>query len=242
MLAQPDAKQRDLSSLCLCISAAEALPREIFRQWQENYGVEIAEGCGSTEMLHIYISNRPGHIKSGSTGQEFPGYDIKLVDESGNPVPQGEAGDMLVCGDSAAPYYWNKPEKTVQTMRDEWLFTGDRYWQDAEGYYFFAGGSDDMLKVSGQWVSPIEVEGCLIEHPAVLESGVVGVTEESGLIRTKAFVVLAEGHKAQDSLVTELQKFVKTRLAPHKYPRLIEFVTELPKTATGKIQRFLLRG
>ena len=242
MLAQPNAKQRNLSSLRLCVSAAEALPREIFRQWQENYSVEIAEGCGSTEMLHIYVSNHPGRIKPGSTGQEIEGYDLKLADESGNPVAQGEAGDMLVRGDSSAPYYWNKPEKTAQTMRGEWLFTGDRYWQDEDGYYFFAGRSDDMLKVSGQWVSPIEVEGCLIEHPAVLESGVVGITDETGLMRTKAFVVLAEGHKAQDALVTELQEFVKSRLAPHKYPRLVEFVAELPKTATGKIQRFKLRG
>jgi benzoate-CoA ligase len=242
MLAQPNAKQRNLSSLRLCVSAAEALPREIFRQWQENYSVEIAEGCGSTEMLHIYVSNHPGRIKPGSTGQEIEGYDLKLADKSGNPVAQGEAGDMLVRGDSSAPYYWNKPEKTAQTMRGEWLFTGDRYWQDEDGYYFFAGRSDDMLKVSGQWVSPIEVEGCLIEHPAVLESGVVGITDETGLMRTKAFVVLAEGHKAQDALVTELQEFVKSRLAPHKYPRLVEFVPELPKTATGKIQRFKLRG
>ena len=175
--------------------------------------MEIAEGCGSTEMLHIYVSNHPGRIKPGSTGQEIEGYDLKLADKSGNPVAQGEAGDMLVRGDSSAPYYWNKPEKTAQTMRGEWLFTGDRYWQDEDGYYFFAGRSDDMLKVSGQWVSPIEVEGCLIEHPAVLESGVVGITDETGLMRTKAFVVLAEGYKAQDALVTELQEFVKLRLA-----------------------------
>ena len=242
MLAVPDAEKRyDLSSLRLCVSAAEALPPELYKQWKARFGVEILDGIGSTELLHIFISNLPGKVKPGSSGVPVPGYEAKIVDEHGNPVPQGESGDLLIKGDSAAPFYWNKPEKTARTMRGEWVFTGDRYWQDEDGYFYYDGRSDDMLKVSGQWVSPIEVENTLIEHPAVLESAVVAARVEADLIKPKAFIILQEGYQPSDELAKELQNFVKSKIAPYKYPRLIEFVTELPKTATGKIQRFRLR-
>lgn len=241
LLAAPGSERRDLSSLRLCLSAAESLPAEVYRQWHQRYGVEILEGCGSTELLHIYISNMPGRAKLGATGCAVPGYEIKLLDESGQPVPMGEAGDMLVRGDSAAPYYWNRPDKTKHTMRGDWIFTGDRFLQDEEGYYHFAGRSDDMIKVSGMWVSPVEVENTLIEHPAVLESAVIAVRDEADLVKSKAFVVLRQGGEPSAALVKELQEFCKSRMAPYKYPRIVEFVDELPKTATGKIQRFRLR-
>ncbi len=242
MLAVPDAEVRwDLSSLRLCVSAAEALPAELFHQWRKRFGVEILDGIGSTELLHIFISNPPGNVKPGSSGLPVPGYAAKIVDEHGETVAQGEAGDLLITGDSAAPYYWNKPDKTTHTMRGDWMFTGDRYWQDEQGYYYYDGRSDDMLKVSGQWVSPIEVENTLIEHPAVLESAVVAARDEADLVKPKAFVILQEGFEPGDELERELQDFVKSRIAPFKYPRRIEFVEDLPKTATGKIQRFRLR-
>jgi benzoate-CoA ligase len=242
MLAAPDAEQKyDLRSLRLCVSAAEALPAEIFRQWKEKFGVEILDGIGSTEMLHIFISNYPGRVKAGSSGEPVPGYCAKLTDEHGIEVPAGEIGDLLISGDSAAPFYWNQHEKSKQTMRGEWMFTGDKYHVDADGYFWYDGRSDDMLKVGGSWVSPIEVESALIEHPAVLECAVVGVKDEAGLVKTKAFVVLKEGHQGSPELVGELQEFVKGRIAPYKYPRTIEFIADLPKTVTGKIQRYKLR-
>lgn len=241
MLALSDAEERDVSSLRLCISAGEALPPELFHQWRERFGVEILDGIGSTELLHIFISNLPGRVKPGSSGVPVPGYDAKIVDENGDPAPQGESGDLLIRGDSAAPFYWNRPEKTAQTMRGEWIFTGDRYHQDGEGYLFYDGRSDDMLKVGGQWVSPIEIENTLIEHPAVLESAVVAARDEVNLVKPKAYIILHEGHQPGEALVRELQTFVKSKIAPYKYPRMVEFVTELPKTATGKIQRFRLR-
>lgn len=242
MLAVTDAEQRcNMSSVRLCVSAAEALPAEVFRQWYERFGVEILDGIGSTELLHIFISNRPGQVKSGSSGVVVPGYEARIVDEDGSQVAPAESGDLLIKGESAAPCYWNKLEKTAHTMRGDWLFTGDRYYQDADGYFYYDGRSDDMLKVGGQWVSPIEVENTLIEHPAVLESAVVAVQDDAGLVKPKAFVVLHKGHRGSDKLATELQDFVKAKIAPYKYPRLIEFVDSLPKTATGKIQRFRLR-
>jgi benzoate-CoA ligase len=242
MLAVPDAQTKyDLRSVRLCVSAAEALPAEIYRKWKENFNLEILDGIGSTEMLHIFISNTPRRVRPGSSGQLVPGYRAKLTDESGMEVPPGEIGDLLISGDSAAPFYWNKHEKSKHTMRGEWMFTGDKYHVDADGYYWYDGRSDDMLKVGGAWVSPIEVESALIEHPAVLESAVVGAKDETGLVKTKAFVVLKEGRTGSPELVKELQDFVKTRIAPHKYPRMIEFVTDLPKTVTGKIQRYKLR-
>lgn len=242
MLAVKDAEDRyDMSSLRLCVSAAEALPSEIYNQWKERFGVEILDGIGSTEMLHIFISNVPGAVKPGASGFPVPGYEAKIVDEDSNPVPQGESGDLLIKGDSAAPFYWNKPEKTARTMRGEWIFTGDRYWEDEEGYHYYDGRSDDMLKVSGQWVSPIEVENTLIEHPSVLECAVVAYRDEADLVKPKGFIILQEGYQPGNELTKELQDFVKSRIAPFKYPRVIEFREELPKTATGKIQRFKLR-
>ena len=243
MLAVPDAEKKyDLRSVRLCVSAAEALPAEIYRKWKEKFNLEILDGIGSTEMLHIFISNYPGRVKPGSSGQRVPGYRAKLTDESGMEVPPGEIGDLLISGDSAAPFYWNKHEKSKHTMRGEWMFTGDKYHVDADGYFWYDGRSDDMLKVGGAWVSPIEVENALIEHPAVLESAVVGAKDEAGLVKTKAFVVLKEGRAGSPELVKELQDFVKARIAPHKYPRMVEFVTDLPKTVTGKIQRYKLRA
>lgn len=242
MLAVPDAEKKwDMSSLRLCISAAEALPPKLYHQWLERFGVEILDGIGSTELLHIFISNLPGQVKPGSTGVPVPGYDAKIVDENGDPTPQGESGDLLARGDSAAPFYWNRPEKTTQTMRGEWMFTGDRYRQDEDGYLFYDGRSDDMLKVGGQWVSPIEIENTLIEHPAVLESAVVVARDKTNLVKPKAYIILHKGREPGVALARELQTFVKSKIAPYKYPRMIEFVTELPKTATGKIQRFRLR-
>ena len=243
MLAVPEAEKKyGLRSVRLCVSAAEALPAEIYRKWKEKFHLEILDGIGSTEMLHIFISNTPGRVKPGSSGQPVPGYRAKLADESGMEVPSGEIGDLLICGDSAAIFYWNKHEKSKHTMRGEWMFTGDKYHVDADGYFWYDGRSDDMLKVGGAWVSPIEVESALIEHPAVLESAVVGAKDETGLVKTKAFVVLKEGRHGSPELVKELQDFVKTRIAPHKYPRMIEFASDLPKTVTGKIQRYKLRG
>ncbi len=231
----------DMSSIRLCISAAEALPPEIYRQWKEKFGVDILDGIGSTELLHIFISNRADDVVSGSSGTAVTGYDAKIEDFDGNPVDRGEVGNLLVRGDSAALFYWNKPEKTASTMLGEWMFTGDRYYQDKDGYYYYEGRSDDVFKVSGQWVSPIEVENILIEHAAVLECAVVVAKDVSGLQRTKACIVVADGFEPKDSLTAELQTYVKSRLAPYKYPRIVKYYEEFPKTATGKIQRFKLR-
>jgi len=242
MLQVPEAERRyDLSSLRLCVSAGEALPAEIYRRWQDRFGVEIIDGIGTTEVLHIFISNRPGRAKPGSSGLVVPGYKAKIVDEEGKPVKQGEIGNLMVRGDSIAAYYWNKHEATKKTMVGEWIYTGDKYYQDEEGYFWYCGRSDDMLKVGGIWVSPIEVESALIEHPAVLETAVVGHKDEDGLVKPKAFVVLKADIEGTPQLAAELQAFVKERIAPYKYPRWLEFVDELPKTATGKIQRFKLR-
>lgn len=240
MLANYDGT--NMSSIRLCISAAEALQPEVYRQWKAKFGIDILDGIGSTEMLHIFISNRAGDVQPGSSGTPVPGYEVKIEDFEGNPVSAGEAGNLLVRGGSGAPYYWNRPEKTAHTMRGEWNFTGDRYYQDEAGYYFYEGRSDDMFKVSGQWVSPIEVENTLMEHTAVLECAVVIGKDESGLQRTKACIVLASGHEPSEALTKELQDHVKARIAPYKYPRAINYFDDLPKTATGKIQRFKLRS
>jgi benzoate-CoA ligase len=234
-------KKYNLDSIRLCISAAEALPPELFHRWKEAFGVEILDGIGSTELLHIFISNYPDRVVPGSSGQLVPGYKAKIVDENGQEMTDGQVGDLLVEGDSSAPYYWNKHEKTKHTMRGEWVFTGDKYYRDKNGYFWYQGRSDDMLKVSGMWVSPVEVENSLIEHPAVKESGVVGVRDKTNLVKSGAFVVLHEGYTGSTELVKELQDFVKSHIAPQNYPRIIKFVDELPKTATGKIQRFKLR-
>jgi benzoate-CoA ligase len=242
MLAVKDADTRyDLSSLRLCVSAGEALPDELYKRWRERFGVEILDGIGTTEILHIFLSNRPGAARPGSTGQAVPGYDAILVDDEGRPVPRGEIGNLRVRGDSTMAYYWNKHDKTKETLFGAWIQTGDKYHQDEDGYFWYAGRADDMLKVGGIWVSPIEVEATLIRHPAVLEAAVVGKEDSDRLVKPKAFVVLKEPAAGAAGLADELKSFVKDRIAPYKYPRWIDFVTELPKTSTGKIQRYKLR-
>jgi benzoate-CoA ligase family protein len=231
----------DLGAVRLCVSAGEPLPGAIFTRWKERFGVEILDGIGSTEALHIYLSNRPGRVRPGSTGEVVPGYAVRIVDEEGRDVPRGEIGDLLVAGDSIASGYWNQHERTKQAFRGEWFLSGDKYHQDPDGFYWYCGRSDDMLKAGGQWVSPAEVEATLIQHPAVLEVGVVGNGDRDGLVKPYAFVVLKTGQPPNDALAQELQAFVRDKIAPYKYPRWIEFVAELPKTATGKIQRFRLR-
>jgi benzoate-CoA ligase len=233
---------REELHLRLCTSAGEALPAEIGRSWAARTGVDIVDGIGSTEMLHIFISNRPGSCRYGATGKPVRGYKVRIVDESGRDVPQGEMGDLHVSGPSAAAGYWNKPEKTKNTFLGEWVKTGDRFRQDPNGDYVYCGRSDEMLKVSGLWVSPIEVESALISHEAVLEAAVVGALDENELVKPKAFVVVKPGVVQGSKLAGELKDFVKNRLAPYKYPRWIEFVEELPKTATGKIRRNVLRA
>jgi benzoate-CoA ligase family protein len=243
MLAVKDADTRyDLSSLRLCVSAGEALPDELYKRWQDRFGVEIIDGIGTTEILHIFLSNRPGAARPGSTGKPVPGYEAIVVDDAGQPVPQGEIGNLRVKGDSTMAYYWNKHDKTKDTLFGPWIQTGDKYYQDQDGYFWYAGRADDMLKVGGIWVSPVEVENTLIKHAAVLEAAVVGAEDTDRLVKPKAFVVLKDPAAAAPALADELKTFVKDKIAPYKYPRWIEFVVELPKTATGKIQRFKLRA
>jgi benzoate-CoA ligase len=241
-LASPNAPKREEVKIRRCISAGEALPEEIARNWQARYGVEISDGLGTTEMLHIYLTNRPGATKYGTTGKAVPGYDIKLIGEDGNEAKQGEMGELYVRGPTSAIMYWNNRDKSRTTFQGEWTRSGDKYIEDAEGYYICCGRQDDMLKVSGMYVSPFEVEAALSSHPDVLEAAVVGWGDEQKLIKPKAFVVLKEPDKASDALMRALQEHCKAKLAPYKYPRWIEFRKELPKTATGKIQRFKLRA
>ena len=235
----------DLSSVRACVSAGEALPGDIFRRWKEKTGLTILDGIGSTEALHIFISNRLDDVKPGASGRLVPGYEARIVDEHGKPVPDGEPGKLWIKGKSTAKYYWNNPSKTAETMVDGWLNTGDTYSRDAQGYYTYGGRSDDMLKVGGIWCSPFEIEGRLIEHEAVLEAAIVGRADSDGLIKPEAYIVLKEATViAGDDgagLRQSLLAHCKTGLAPYKYPRWINFVAELPKTATGKIQRFRLR-
>jgi 4-hydroxybenzoate-CoA ligase len=242
MLASPDATRENGSArLRLCVSAGEALPAEVGKSWKSRFGVDILDGVGSTEMLHIYVSNRIGDIKYGTTGKPVEGYDIRLVDDAGAAVPDGEVGELLVRGASASDGYWNQREKSRRTFEGEWTRSGDKYTRDAEGYYTYQGRTDDMFKVSGIWVSPFEVESALITHEAVLEAAVVPQEDADGLLKPKAFVVLKPGVTADAGLAPALQEQVKTRAGPWKYPRWIEFADSLPKTATGKIQRFKLR-
>jgi benzoate-CoA ligase family protein len=243
MLALPDAGKRfDFSSVRICVSAGEALPADILRRFEDTFHVEILDGIGSTEILHIFISNRAGEVKAGSSGKLVPGYEALIADENGHAVEQGDIGNLLIKGDSITSYYWNKHEKTKDIINGHWIHTGDKYYQDEEGFYWYCGRSDDMLKVGGQWVSPVEVENALIAHPAVLETAVVGDFDADELVKPKAYVVLKAGYEPSEALADELKVFVKERLATFKYPRWIEFLPELPKTATGKIQRFVLRG
>jgi benzoate-CoA ligase family protein len=242
-LAYPDApKPRDLK-LRTCVSAGEALPPDVGRRWQEQYGVEILDGIGSTEMLHIFLSNYPGRVRYGTTGRPVPGYDIRLVDDDGNVITtKGEMGELQVRGPTSAIMYWNDRERTRATFLGEWTRSGDKYLEDPDGYYVYCGRRDDMLKVGGIYVSPFEVEGALLTHPDVLEAAVVAWPDEEKLIKPKAFVVLKSAEKAGDALALALQEHCKAKLAPYKYPRWVEFRPDLPKTATGKIQRFKLRA
>jgi benzoate-CoA ligase len=242
MLDVPDVERRfDLSSLRSCVSAGEPLAAELFSRWQARFGTEILDAIGSTEVLHIYVASRPGRVKPGSTGSPVPGYEVKILSEAGEPLGPNQVGDLHVKGPSTAIMYWNRRDQTKQKMRGEWFDSGDKYSFDEEGYFWYAGRSDDMFKVAGEWVSPIEIESLLIEHASVLESAVVSWTEPSGVLKPKAYVVLKSGCTGSDELIAELQAFVRARTAHFKCPRAIEFVADLPKTVTGKIQRFKLR-
>ena len=238
MLASPLLPGRDEVALRLASSAGEALPAEIGQRFQRHFGVDIIDGIGSTEMLHIFISNQPARVRYGTTGWPVPGYRIELRGEDGASVADGEPGDLFINGPSSALMYWGARDKTRETFHGGWTKAGDKYVRNADGSYTYCGRSDDMLKVSGVYVSPFEVEATLVQHPAVLEAAVIGVADAEGLTKTKAFVVLRANAQASEA---ELKDFVKDRLAPYKYPRQIEFVADLPKTATGKIQRFRLR-
>jgi benzoate-CoA ligase len=241
MLAAPDRPPRQALRLRVCTSAGEPLPRDIGERTRDAFGCDVLDGIGSTEMLHIFLSNRPGQVRYGTTGTPVPGYEIALRGEDDGPVADGEIGDLWIRGPSAALAYFGDRARSDATFVGPWTRSGDKYVRDADGFHTYAGRSDDMLKVSGQYVSPFEVEAALVQHPAVLEAAVIGRTDPDGLTRTKAFVVLKQPEAASDRLADELKQFVKDRLAPHKYPRLMEFLPELPKTATGKIQRFRLR-
>jgi len=238
MLASPNLPAREAVALRMCSSAGEALPAEIGQRFTQHYGVEIIDGIGSTEMLHIFLSNTPGRVRYGTTGWPVPGYAIELRDEKGQPVAQGEVGDLYIQGPSSALMYWQNREKSQDTFRGAWTKSGDKYLQNEDGSFTYAGRSDDMLKVSGIYVSPFEIESTLMQHPSVLEAAVIGVTDADGLTKTKAFVVRKAGAQVSEE---ELKAFTKEKLAAYKYPRFIAFVDELPKTATGKIQRFRLR-
>ena len=231
----------DLSSVRLAVSAGEALPPSLYERFKQRFGVDIIDGIGSTEVLHMFISNRPDAIRPGSSGLLVRGYEARLLDESGAATPQGEIGNLWFNGDSVCAGYWNQHEKTKATIEGHWIRTGDKYTQDQDGFYWYAGRSDDMLKVGGLWVSPVEVENALVGHPSVLECGVVGREDHDGLVKPMAFVVLREGVGSPAELGHILQQFVRERLAEYKRPRWVEFLPELPKTATGKIQRFRLR-
>jgi len=241
ILADPSCtRETGSAELKLCVSAGEALPREVGQAWKQRFGVDIIDGVGSTEMLHVFLSNRPGDVRYGTSGKAVPGYELRLVDEHDAEVSGDEIGELLVNGSSSADGYWNKRQKSRDTFQGNWTRTGDKYYRDADGYYHYCGRTDDMFKVSGIWVSPFEVESALIGHAAVLEAAVVPHADDDDLLKPKAFVVLKSGVSA-DGLYDELKEHVKGAIGRWKYPRWIEFVDDLPKTATGKIQRFKLR-
>jgi benzoate-CoA ligase len=239
LLAQTGRPAKSDIALRVCASAGEALPAEIGKRWTAEYGCEILDGIGSTEMLHIFLSNRPGHVRYGTTGQAVPGYELRIVGDEGRDCADGEIGELQIKGPSSAIMYWNNRAKTKSTFAGEWTKSGDKYTRDADGFYTYGGRSDDMLKVGGIYVSPFEVEACLMTHACVFEAAVIGVKDIDELVKPKAYVVLKPGHSAS---AEDLQQHVKSALAPYKYPRWVEFVPELPKTATGKIQRFKLRA
>ena len=238
---QPTASQPDLSSLRLCVSAGEPLPADLYRRWRERTGLTILDGLGSTEALNTFLSNRPDDIRPGTSGRPVPGYEVRILTPEGREAAPGEQGRLQVKGDSTAACYWNNPERTAQTMQGDWLDTGDTYLRDSDGYYQHCGRSDDMLKVGGMWCSPTEIESRLVAHPSVLEAAVVGIPDEHGNIKPEAWIVLRTGLAASDRLADELMVHCKGHLAPYKFPRRVHFTPELPKTATGKIQRYLLR-
>ena len=240
MVNLPDAGEYDLGSVRLCVSAAEPLAPEVLRRWQQCFDLEIVDGIGSTEMLHIYCSNRPGDVRPGTSGRPVPGYELKLLDEHDKEVPQGEVGNLHVKGDSALAYYWHQHSKTRAAVKGEWFFTGDRYRVNEQGDYVYEGRADDMIKIGGLWASPIEIENVLVEHPRVLEAAAVGVDADY-TTRVKAFVI-CRGQAGDEALAAELQEWCKNRLRRYEYPHFIEFVEDLPKTPTGKIQRYKLRS
>lgn len=241
MLADPECvPQNGSDRLRLCISAGEGLPEDVGRNWEQRMGVPVLDGIGSTEMLHVFLSNHPGDIRYGTSGREFTGYKLRLVDDEGHDVADGELGELLVSGGSAGDGYWNQRAKSRATFAGEWTHTGDKYFRDAEGYYHYCGRTDDMFKVSGRWVSPFEVEQAIVSHPSVIEAAVVAREDDEGLVKPKAFVVFQEPCNAGD-LHEELKSHVKAEIGVWKYPRWVEAVDELPKTATGKIQRYKLR-
>jgi benzoate-CoA ligase len=231
----------DLSSVRCAVSAGESLPPAVFARFRERFGIEILDGIGSTEVLHIFISNRRGGVRPGSSGVLVPGYDAKIVDENGVPVAPGQVGSLMVKGDSTCAFYWNRHDLTKRTIEGPWIRTGDHYRQDEDGFFWLAGRSDDMLKVGGIWVSPAELEHTLVEHPAVQACGVTGRPDHDNLIKPIAFVVCRQGVTPTAELAAELQQFARSRLAEYKRPRWVEFVDALPTTATGKVQRFKLR-
>jgi benzoate-CoA ligase len=242
LLAAPELPARGELRMRMCTSAGEALPADIGKRWTEHFGIEILDGLGSTEMLHIFLSNRPGSVRYGTSGHPVPGYELRIIGDDGRAVAPGEVGELQVSGPTSAMAYWNNREKSQATFQGPWTRSGDKYSVDTDGCYVYAGRTDDMLKVSGIYVSPIEVESALITHPAVLEAAVIGKADEEELIKPVAYVVLKSGRQPSDALAEELRQHVKSQLAPYKYPRWIEFIDELPKTATGKIQRFKLRA
>jgi benzoate-CoA ligase len=243
LLASSAFPSKEQLKLRICTSAGEALPEGLGKRWIERTGVDILDGIGSTEMLHIFLSNRPGDVRYGTTGKPVPGYEVRLVDDQGKVITKpGELGELQISGPTSAIMYWNQRGRTKNTFQGPWTRSGDKYSFDEQGYYTYGGRSDDMLKVSGIYVSPVEVEAALVSHEAVLEAAVVGVEDEHKLVKPKAFVVLKPGHSPSEGLKTSLQQHVKDKLAPYKYPRWIEFASDLPKTATGKIQRFKLRS
>jgi benzoate-CoA ligase len=231
----------DLSSVRHAVSAGEALPAPLFHRFKERFGVEILDAIGSTEALHMFIANRPGAVRPGSSGQVLDGYEARIVDENDQPVPDNHVGSLLIKGDAVCACYWNQHEKTKDTIQGHWLRTGDKYYRDPDGYYWYVGRNDDMMKVKGLWVSPIEVESVLIEHPAVQEAAVIGYSDRNQLIKPAAYVVLRDSVEPGADLAESLKQLVTSRLAAHKCPQTIEFVDDLPKTATGKIQRYKLR-
>ena len=242
MLNMADAGKYDLTCLRFCYSAGEALPQELYERWMATFGADIYDGIGSAEMFHIYITNRPGDVKPGSLGRIVTGYEAKIVDAEGNQVPTGEMGTLKIKGDSTALCYWNAQEKSKDTFASDWCTTGDQFYVDDAGYYWYHGRTDDMLKVGGVFVAPAEIENCLLQHDAVLECAVVGHDDAQGLVKPKAFIVLREGAEGGQELAESIKSFVKARLAPYKYPRWVEFVPSLPKNDRGKIDRKQLKS